>query len=90
MILNAGQYVPLDGMNSGTVGTCLQTATSATTAKTLKGWERVTYGIEKYITIVGCFASVIGYLWMIFTYTIIPALKTIPGQNNPLHITTWW
>ena len=81
MILNAGQYVPLDGMNSGTVGTCLQTATSATTTKTLKGWERVTYGIEKYITIVGCFASVIGYLWMIFTYTIIPALKTIPGQN---------
>ena len=82
VILNAGQYVPLDRHNSGGIGTCLRTTkTSATAKKTLKGWERVAYGIEKYITIVGCFASIIGYLWMIFTYTVIPALKTIPGQN---------
>ena len=80
IVLSTEEYIPLDGDNSGSLGTCLQTSGGPTT-KAIKGWEKVTSGVEKYITIVGCMASVLGYLWMIFTYTIIPALKTIPGQN---------
>lgn len=68
------QYVPLQ---SG-IGLCI--SGEPTTAE-VKGWERVLNKVDSYLTIVGCACSILCYLWVILTYSIIPALKTIPGKN---------
>ena len=60
------------------IGVCIHT--NVLPIKT-ESWERVTLGVEKYVTIVGCFMSIFCYVWVILTYSIIPALKTIPGKN---------
>ncbi|XP_066931289.1 uncharacterized protein [Clytia hemisphaerica] len=67
-------YVPID---TG-LGVCLPIGPKTAS---VQGWESVANGVEKYITIVGCFMSIFCYVWVILTYTIIPALKTIPGKN---------
>lgn len=68
-----GEYIP---METG-VAVCI----SSPTTMRVKGWERVVNGVDHYITVVGCSCSIVCYIWVMLTYTIIPALKTIPGKN---------
>jgi len=74
IVFQPKNFVPL----TNGIGVCIQVNAMTSTSK---GWERVTLGVEKYITIIGCFMSILCYVWVILTYSIIPALKTIPGKN---------
>ena len=67
------QYTPLQ---SG-IGVCIL----AESVNRLSGWLRVVNAVEGYITIVGCSFSIVGYLVVIITYSVIRELKTVPGKN---------